>query len=176
MSRAKESRKQRQSRAREIFLRGQEQQDEGHLKSGFRLLLAAAKLGDSGAQLNLGYTYDVGIGLHPNRAAAIFWYEKAYRSGRGWGSAANNIGTIYRDEQNLLEAIRWFRRAVRDGDVDANLELAKIYLKNPRQQDRAVECLKDTLKATPPMGVSEDAQREARKLLKQIEKRGVSHS
>ena len=85
MSRAAES---KSKRAEEIYLRGQRQQDEGNLKSGFRLLLAAAKLDDSGAQHNLGYTYDVGIGVRRNRAAAMFWYKKAYRNGRGGGLPA----------------------------------------------------------------------------------------
>ncbi len=165
-----ESRKQRQTRAQEIYLRGQKQQDEGNLRSGFRLLLAAAKLGDPDAQFNLGYTYHVGIGIRRNHVAAMRWYKKAYRSERGWGIAASNIGTIFRDEHNYPEAIRWFHRGVRYGDVDANLDLAKIYLQNPKQQDKAVACLKDILKATPPIGVGEDTQREARKLLKQIEK------
>jgi TPR repeat protein len=167
MSRAAES---KSTRAEEIYLRGQRQQDAGNLRSGFRLLLTAAKLGDSGAQHNLGYTYDVGIGVRPNRTAAMFWYRKAYRNGRGGGSSANNIGTIFRDEQKYPEALRWFRRAVRCGDIDANMELARIYLKNPRQRDKVVSCLRDILKATPPIGVGEDTQREARKLLKQIEK------
>ncbi len=166
-----ESKKQRQKRAQEIYLRGQKQQDEGNLKSGFRLLLAAAKLGDSGAQHNLGYTYDVGIGVRPNREAAMLWYKKAYRTERGDGSSANNIGTIFRDERNFQEAVRWFQRAVRYGNIDANLELAKIYLQNPSQQANAITRLKDILKATPPIGVGEDTQREARKLLKRIEKR-----
>lgn len=168
MPRTVESKKQRQSRAHEIYARGQKQQEQGNLKSGFRLLLAAAKLGDPGAQLNVGYVYDVGLGVHRNRAAAMFWYQKAYRSQRGWGIAASNIGTIFRDEHSYPEAIRWFRRGVRYGDADANLDLAKIYLKNPRQHDKAVACLKEILKATPPIGVGEDTQREARKLLKQV--------
>jgi len=167
MSRAARS---KSTRAEEIYLRGQRQQDSGNLKSGFRLLLAAAKLGDSGAQHNLGYTYDIGIGVRPNRTAAMFWYKKAYRNGRGGGSPANNIGTIFRDEHNYPAAVRWFRRAVRYGNVDANLELARIYLKNPRQQNKAPACLKEILKTTPPIGVGEDDQREARKLLKQFEK------
>ena len=171
MPRTAESMKQRQMIGQEIYLRAKRQQDKGDLKSGFRLLLTAAKLGDPGAQLSLGYTYDVGRGVRRNRAAAMHWYEKAYRSQRGWGIAASNIATIFRDEHKYPEAIRWFRRGVRYGDVDANLDLAKIYLKNPRQQDKAVACLKDILKATPPIGVGEDTQREARKLLKQIEKR-----
>ncbi|MFP5204737.1 MAG: tetratricopeptide repeat protein [Acidobacteriota bacterium] len=159
---------QRQVRAHEIYARGQKQQEEGNLKSGFRLLLEAAKLGDPGAQLNVGYAYDVGKGVRRNRAAAMLWYQKAYRRQRGWGIAASNIGTIFRDEGAYPEAIRWFRRGVRYGDIDANLDLAKIYLENPRQQDKAVACLKDILKATPPVGVGEDTQREARKLLRQI--------
>ncbi len=166
---AAESKKQRLARADEIYLRGDRQQEKGNLKSGFRLLLAAAKLGNPGAQLNLGYTYDVGIGVRPNRTAAMFWYRKAYLAERGNGSAANNIGTIFRDEHNYPEAVRWFRRAVLYGDVDANLELAKIYLRNPRQQEKAIAYLKAILKATPPIGVGEDTQREARKLLKRIE-------
>jgi TPR repeat protein len=166
-----EARTQRKARAQGIFLRGQKQQDEGNLKSGFRLLLRAAKLGDYEAQHNLGYTYDVGLGVRPNRPAAMFWYKEAYRNGRGGGPPANNIGTIFRDEQNYPEAVRWFRRAAKYGDVDANLELAKIYLREPKQQGKAISCLKEILKATPPIGVGEDTQREARKLLKRIESR-----
>jgi len=168
MPRVIESKKQRQVRAHEIYARAQKQQEDGNLKSGFRLLLAAAELGDPGAQLNLGYAYDVGMGVRRNRAAAMLWYRKAYRSQRGWGIAASNIGTILRDECKFPEAIRWFRRGVHYGDVDANLDLAQIYLKNPRQHAKAVACLNDILKATPPIGVGEDTQREARKLLKQI--------
>jgi len=155
-------------RAQEIYERAHKQQEEGNLKSGFRLLLAAAKLGDSGAQHNLGYAYDVGLGVRPSRTAAMFWYKKSYRTERGCGPSASNIGIIFRDEHNDPEAVRWFRRAVRYGDVDANLDLAKIYLKDPRQHDEAVACLNAILKATPPIGVGEDTQHEARKLLKQI--------
>jgi TPR repeat protein len=100
----------------------------------------------------------------------MHWYERAYRTERGWGIAASNIGTIYRDEHNFSEAVRWFRRAARYGDIDANLDLAKIHLMSPRQQDKAVACLKTMLKATPPIGIGEETQREARKLLKKIER------
>lgn len=168
MRKANETMKQRLAKAKELYLRGQKQQDDGNFKSGFRLLLAAAKLGYSGAQLNLGYTYDIGIGVRRNRAAAMYWYKEADRTERGWGSAANNIGTIYRDEHNFARALHWFRRAVQYGDVDANLELAKIYLMNPHDQEKALDCLRSILMATPPIGVSEDAQREARKLLKRL--------
>lgn len=159
------------ARALDLYRRGDLQQHAGDLVSGFRLLLLAAKLGNAGAQLNLGYTYDVGLGIRRNRAAAMYWYRKAYRSEKGSGIAASNIGTIFRDEHKYSQAIRWFLRGVRYGDVDANLELAKIYLQNPRQHEKAIACLKDILKATPPVGVGEDTQREASLLLRKVEKR-----
>ena len=170
MSKAGESRKQGNARAHDLYLRADRQQRAGNLNSAFRLLLTAAKLGDPAAQLSLGYTYDVGTGIRRNRESAMHWYLKAYRSLRGWGAAASNIGTIFRDEGNYPEAIRWFRRGARDGDVGANLELAKIQLKNPRQRDKAVACLREVMKANPPIGVSEDTQREAKLLLRKIEK------
>ena len=162
-----ESRKQRQIRARELLLRGDRQQQRGNLASGFRLLLMSAKLGDPSAQLNLGYTYDVGIGVRRNRAAAMHWYRRAYRS--GVGIAASNLGTIFRDEGSYEEAARWFRRGVKGGDVDANLELAKIYLRDARQKRKAIACLRAILKGTPPINLGEDTQREARRMLHKIE-------
>jgi uncharacterized protein len=165
---ASESKDQLHNKAHEIFKRADKQQQEGKLLSAFRLLLIAAKLGDEGAQLNLGYTYDVGLGVARNRSAALFWYRKAYRNGRRSGNATANIGTIYRDEQDDWKAIRWFQRAVDLGDIDANLDLAKIYLGSPKDRVKAIRCLKDLLAATPPLGVGEDTQREARVLMRKL--------
>src|SRR5580692_7510398 len=70
-----------------LHLRAHTQWDAGNRRSAFRLMLAAAKSGgDMGAMLNLGYFYDVGIGVKRNRAAAMYWYQRAYR--RGFASAA----------------------------------------------------------------------------------------
>jgi TPR repeat protein len=154
----------RQAKADETFRRADKQQELGNLKSGFRLLLAAAKIGNESAQLNLGYTYDVGLGVRRNRSAAMFWYKRAYRNGRGSPNAAANIGTIYRDERNEPQAIAWFRRASQHGDIEANLELAKLYLRKSNCQEKAFHCLQIVLDGTPPIGVGEDAQEEARLL------------
>ena len=41
---------------------------------------------------------------------------------------ANNIGCILRDRKKVGQAIKWFQQAVWQGDGDANLNIAKIYL------------------------------------------------
>ena len=55
----------------------------------------------------------------------MYWYRRAVRQGQA--AAANNIGTIYRDEGRLRLAIRWFAKAADLGDGDALLEMAKLY-------------------------------------------------
>jgi uncharacterized protein len=109
-----------------LHRRAHEKWDSGHLRSAFRLMRSAVQLGDSSAMLSLGYLYDCGIGIRKNRDLAMHWYKKAYR--RGDSSAANNIGTIYRDEQKYRLALAWFEKAIALGDADANLEIAKLYL------------------------------------------------
>jgi len=106
--------KQFNPKAGSLLLRAHKQWNDGKPRSAFRLILAAAKLGDPYGQQNLGYFYDVGIGVKPNRAAAMHWYMRAYRQGDC--CSANNIGTIYRDEGDSTRALEWFERAVDLGD------------------------------------------------------------
>ena len=67
--------------AEESHRRAHNQWEAGKLRSAFRLMLSAAKLGDPAAMSNLGYFYDRGIGVKKNRAAAMSWYRKACERG-----------------------------------------------------------------------------------------------
>jgi TPR repeat protein len=147
-----------------ILLRADEKWNAGELRSAFRLFLAAAKLGDMIGQLNLGYFYDVGIGVKRNRNAARRWYLRSYR--KGHASGASNIGTIYRDEEDTKRALIWFERAVERGDIDANLEIAKIYLRDKEQADKALPHLRCVVKAKAGTEVCVAFFEEAQRLLK----------
>jgi TPR repeat protein len=152
------------SRAGEIFIRADKQWESGNLRSAFRLMVAAAKMGDVGAQVNVGYMYDTGVGVKHNRQAAFYWYRRAYR--RGDGGAASNIGTIFRDEGNLERALYWFQRAktLRGGDDgDADLEIAKLYLRNSRDVRKAILHLKRVCRSK---FVTQDGVEQARRLLR----------
>jgi len=152
--------------ADELLRRAYRQCEVGELRSAFRLYLGAAKLGDATAQLGLGYCYDVGIGVMPNRSSAMEWYKRAYR--KGFGSAANNIGTIFRDEGDTRIALAWFERAVRLGDINANLEIAKILLQEQKQAENAIPYLKCVAMAKPRVDVTEASRDEAVRLLKRV--------
>jgi len=151
----------RKAKADELFMRADKQWEQGNLRSAFRLFLALAKAGDTSGQVNVGYFYDTGVGARPNRSAALYWYKRAYR--RGVAEAAQNIGTIYRDEQKFQRALAWFKRASDMGDDDANLEIGKHYL--VRESDPA-EAIPYLDKVCESDRVSEASVEEARRLLK----------
>lgn len=147
----------------DLLTRADQQWQRGELRSAFHLFLAAAKQGDATAQLDLGYFYDTGTGIKPNRSLALRWYKQAYRQGRG--AAASNIGTIFRDEGRLRQALAWFERAAKLGDSDANLEIARILLHRKRAEE-AIPYLKRVVSAEPGLEVTEASHEEATGLLK----------
>jgi hypothetical protein len=156
-----------ESNADVLFDKASESWERGRLRSAFFLFLRAAKDGDPGAQHNLGYFYDVGIGVQKNREQALRWYGKAFQQGSR--VAASNIATIFRDENKTKKALSWFERAVRLGDADANLEIAKIYLRGPGDPKKAIPYLKRTMTAKP-CDVTRASQLEAEHLLKRLSK------
>jgi TPR repeat protein len=151
------------SKGEALFFRADKMRDRGELKPAFRLFLAAASAGHKGSQVNVGYCYDTGCGTRRNRSAALYWYNRAYR--RGDASAAHNIGTIWRQEQKTLRALKWFQRAVKLGDDDSNLEIAKHYLVNGNDSRSAVSYLKKVCRSNR---VTEASVKEAKLLLKKI--------
>jgi TPR repeat protein len=159
------SKRSRKSKAEELFFRADKMRDRGDLRSAFRLFLTAANAGDKGSQLNVGHCYDTGSGTRRNRSAAVYWYRRAYQ--RGDASAANNIGTIWRDEQKPQRALSWFQRAVKLGNDDSNLEIAKHYLRNANDPQKAIPYLKRVCQSDH---VTEASAEEAKRLLKRVKK------
>lgn len=158
----------RKARNGALFTRADQYSDRGEWRSAFRLFRAAAKAGDLGSQLNVGYCYDTGKGVRQNVAKALYWYRRAYR--RGDSCAATNIGTIWRDRQKPERALYWFRRAVQMGDAGANLEIAKLFLTTGKNHQEAVRHLELVCQSDQE---SEACEEEAQRLLK-LTQRAVS--
>ena len=154
------------SRAVEICVRADKEWERGRLRAAFRLMIVAAKMGESGAQVNVGYMYDNGIGTRCNKQEALSWYRRAYR--RGLSGAAHNIGTVWRDEGNFSRALYWFGRALQmngGDDGEANLEIAKLYLGKGRDPRKAKALLRKVCKSK---NVTQDGVEQAQRLLKQM--------
>ena len=167
MSKSKSrSKKPRTARNDELFARADKLEDKGNLKAAFRLLLAGAKAGDIGCQVNVGNYYDDAKGIRRNREAALYWYKRAYQ--RGNAAAASNIGIMWRNEGQPGRALSWFKRAVKMGDDEANLEIAKHYIVNENRPRRALPYLRKVVNSN---WVTEAGAEEATILLRQIRKR-----
>jgi TPR repeat protein len=162
----------RKTRADLLVRRACSQWDAGNLRSAFFLMKSAAKLGNSIGQLDLGYFYDLGISIKRNQDLAIYWYRRAYRNNNFGGAA--NIGTIYRDQSKPERALAWFLKAVKMGDVDANLEIGKIYVKERWGTREAIRYLTKVAEARPQI-VCETSREQALRLIRQLKrKRGIS--
>ena len=148
-----------------LYERAEKHWADGELRLAFRLFLAAARAGFVPALGLVAQFYDFGYGIKVNEDAALYWYRRAARHGNF--SAANNIGCIWRDRRKFGRAIMWFQRAIRLGDGDANLQIAKIFLSNQRDRNKAIHYLLKTVKAAE---VTEGSIEEARKLLSEIRK------
>ena len=167
----------RSEQAEAINLRAHEKWEEGEFRSAFRLMQSAAEFGAYGAKNNLGVFYDLGIGVKMNRNSAMHWYRKAAHQHDA--GAAANIATIYRDEGKSFLALHWFQKAVTFGDIEANLEIAKLHLHQTRDLRLAIRSLGIVAKAKPGIDVTLAGHSEATELLKKlrpIAKRRVPHS
>jgi uncharacterized protein len=150
------------SKASALFVRADKEDGLGRKRSAFRLMLAAAKLGDSGAQVNVGNYYDDGKGVQRNRSAALYWYKRAYR--RGESCAAHNIGVLWRSEGNLRRALYWFFRSVKLGNDESNLDIGKHFLRNEKNPRKAIPYFE---RVTPQKCITEDGVEEAAQLLRE---------
>ena len=110
-------------------------------RDAFRVLLVAARGGDSSVFINLGYAYDVGVGIRRSKRKALYWYRRALDAGEN--TASHNIGTVYRDRGHAVRAARYFRHAIALGHTGSNLELGQLLLGGLGQPAEALACFRN---------------------------------
>ena len=90
-------------------------------------LLKKAEQGETFAQNNLGYMYEIGDGVTKNYAKAVEWYTKAAEQGDV--DSQNKLGSMYEFGEgvtkNYTKAFEWYKKAAEQGSYDAiyNLEM-----------------------------------------------------
>lgn len=131
-----------------------------------RLLLKGARAGHTSCQILLGnYLSDGRKGIPIDRKRAVYWYKQAYEQGSSIG--ASNLAMHYRKQGDLDEAYRWFERAVKSGDNEAHLALAKIWLRDRESKTNAIKHLKAVFSGNL-RDVSELGRDEARTMLRRL--------
>ena len=99
-------------------------------KQAFYWYKKAAKQGNAGAQLNLGFMYSKGQGVPQNHKQAFYWFKKAAEQGQA--IAQNNLGRMYYNGQgtlqNFIYAYSWWNVAAANDNKTA-VELRDLVLK-----------------------------------------------
>ena len=92
-------------------------------------LIQRARAGDAAAQAQLGYSYQMGIGVAQSGTEALKWYRRA--ADQGHARAQSNLGIMYASgwgvAQSDTEALKWYRRAAEQGYVSAQSNLGVMY-------------------------------------------------
>jgi uncharacterized protein len=82
----------------------------------------AAEHGCGSAQNNLGVILGGNYGVKKSVREALLWLKRAFRGGDTC-CAPNNIAITYRENGNLGQAVRWFRKAAALGNDDVLVQL-----------------------------------------------------
>ena len=103
--------------------------NNGIYNLAFRLLKSAADLGDSDAQVNLGYMYARGQGTKADQAEAMRLYRLSADSGNGEGMNAIAYKYTYGTgvPVDMKMAVRWYCRAIAQGNPRALNNLGLLY-------------------------------------------------
>jgi hypothetical protein len=83
--------------------------------------------------------YTCGEGINCDYDKAIEWELKAIEGGEV--TALVNLGISYRIKGDIRKAKYWFERAIESGDGSGALELAKLYMVSPKEQERTIAYL-----------------------------------
>ncbi len=140
--------------------------DRGRYTEALPLLLKGAKAGDTSCQILLGNYLTKGRkGIMVDRKRGIYWYMRAYKQKSSTG--ASNLAMTYRKQGDLEEALRWYELAVKLGDNEAHLPLAKIWLHDRGNKAKAIKHLKAVFSGNL-LDVSELGRDEARTMLRRL--------
>jgi TPR repeat protein len=145
-----------------LFLEAERREASGDFRNAFKSLLAGARLGHSGCQVNLGNFYASGKGTRKSLQKAAHWYKQAYKNGDR--CAASNLAIDRRNAGNIRSAVIWFKKAIALNDGDACIPLAKIYKARKGGQKAAVALLRQALQMNRNC-ISESGREEAELLL-----------
>ena len=123
----------------DLFLKGDELYEKGDFVGAFSAFMQAAKKGNTSCMMRVASMYTCGEGVNCDYNKAIEWELKAIDGGEI--TALVNLGISYRIKGDIRKAKYWFERAIEAGDGSGALELAKLYMVSPKEEERTIEYL-----------------------------------
>ena len=110
------------------------------MNKALELYHRAAELGYAKAYNNIGYHYDIGIGVELDEEKAEHYYEIA--AIRGDSQARHNVGCMERDEGNIDRALKHWIIAVRSGHSNSLTRIKELYTNGDATKDVYAKALR----------------------------------
>ena len=105
------------------FQKGLKAYNKGDYATALREWRPLAEQGNAGAQFNLGFMYENGLGVPQDDKEAVNWYRKSAEQGNA--NAQYNLGLMYQGGLGALQddvyAHMWFNIAASNGHDDARI-------------------------------------------------------
>ncbi len=147
--------------AEDLFLRAEEREEKGQVQEAFKDLLAAAKMGHTWSQVNLGNYFAAGKGIAADFQEAEKWYRLA--ANKGDSSAAYNLALDLEARGKRKSAMHWLRKAIELNHGEAYVALAKL----SGNHRRKIELLNKAVSLHDDH-ITEESRDEAKALLAHI--------
>lgn len=108
---------------------GQQYQKDGAYELAFECYKKAALMGDSYAQILVGFYYQHGWGIQKDKQKAVEWYTLSAE--QGYADAQYRLGLCYQRgdgiRQDFQKAVEWYQKAVKQNNSDAQYWLGYCY-------------------------------------------------
>lgn len=124
----------------EIFDLADNEYDQGNYARAFDVFMELANLNDPSAMSRVALMYFDGDGVKRDLDQSIAWDKKAVEL--GCVSSLNNLAITYRMMGDIINAKKYFEKAIDAGDDDAALALAKLYMVSELEHDKIIQLLK----------------------------------
>ena len=111
------------------FGKGYTAYNSGDFATALREWTPLAEQGNASAQYNLGFMYDLGMGVLQDDKTAVKWYTLAAEQGNA--DAQYNLALMYKNGEGVLQdyktAVKWYRLAAEQGNAGAQYNLGWKY-------------------------------------------------
>ncbi len=129
-------------------------------RKAFKLFLSGLANNEFDCLYKLSHMYTTGLGVECSYEKAIEMDLKSFQLGNI--SGALNLGIDYRMIGDIKKSKYWFETAFNLGDMEAALELAKLYMVSDLEVEKIKHFLKMVVQSND---VTEDSKEQAQKFL-----------
>ncbi|MFZ2654305.1 MAG: hypothetical protein WAX69_05275, partial [Victivallales bacterium] len=108
------------------YRKGLKSYEQKKYSEAYKSFLESARRGNDGAQTDLGYMYETGLGISKNIDEAMYWYHEAAIKGNS--RAKSNYAYLLEKHEKYNEAFTWLDEAANEGYIPAKLRLGCLYI------------------------------------------------